>query len=64
MAFSALALVLKALETGPVAEVSLLASVSPVMVLPFIWWQTKLVPPLGAWVGAALVVVSSYLLIP
>lgn len=58
------ALMLKALETGPVAEVSLLASVSPVMVLPFIWWQTKLVPPLGAWVGAALVVVSSYLLIP
>ena len=58
------ALMLWALETGPVAEVTLLASVSPVMVLPFIWWQTKLIPPLGAWVGAALVVVSSYLLIP
>lgn len=58
------ALMLKALETGPVAEVSLLASISPVLVLPFIWWQTKLVPPLGAWVGAALVVISSYLLIP
>ncbi|MGC6517360.1 MAG: DMT family transporter [Candidatus Puniceispirillaceae bacterium] len=58
------ALMLKALETGPVAEVSLLASVSPVMVLPFIWWQTKLVPPPGAWIGAALVVTSSYLLLP
>ena len=58
------ALMLRALETGPVAEVSLLASISPVLVLPFIWWQTKLVPPVGAWVGAALVVVSSYLLIP
>lgn len=57
------ALMLKALETGPVAEVTLLASVSPVMVLPFIWWQTKLVPPLGAWIGAGLVVFSSYLLI-
>ena len=58
------ALMLKALETGPVAEVSLLASVSPVMVLPFIWWQTKLIPPLGAWLGALLVVVSSSLLLP
>jgi drug/metabolite transporter (DMT)-like permease len=58
------ALMLKALETGPVAEVSLLASVSPVMVLPFIWWQTKMIPPIGAWLGAGLVVVSSYLLIP
>lgn len=58
------ALMLKALETGPVAEVSLLASISPVLVLPFIWWQTKLIPPLGAWAGAGLVVCSSYLLIP
>ena len=58
------ALMLMALETGPVAEVSLLASTSPVLVLPFIWWQTKRVPPLGAWCGALLVVVSSYLLLP
>ena len=58
------ALMLKALETGPVAEVSLLASISPVLVLPFIWWQTKLMPPVGAWLGAGLVVASSYLLIP
>ena len=58
------ALMLKALETGPVAEVSLLASISPVLVLPFVWWQTKLIPPIGAWVGAGLVVFSSYLLIP
>lgn len=58
------ALMLKALETGIVAEVTLLASVSPVMVLPFIWWQTKKSPPIGAWVGALLVVISSWLLIP
>ena len=57
------ALMLWALETGPVADVSLLASISPVLVLPFIWWQTKLVPPIGAWAGALLVVVSSYLLL-
>lgn len=57
------ALMLRALETGPVAEVSLLASVSPVMILPFIWWQTGLVPPLGAWLGALLVIFSSYLLL-
>lgn len=58
------ALMLIALETGPVAEVSLLASISPVLVLPFIWWQTKRIPPLGAWCGAGLVVASSYLLLP
>jgi len=58
------ALMLKALETGIVAEVTLLASVSPVMVLPFIWWQTKKSPPFGAWLGALLVVISSWLLIP
>lgn len=58
------ALMLKALETGIVAEVTLLASVSPVMVLPFIWWQTKKSPPFGAWLGAMLVVISSWLLIP
>ena len=58
------ALMLMALETGIVAEVTLLASVSPVMVLPFIWWQTKQTPPLGAWIGALLVVISSWLLIP
>ena len=58
------ALMLAALETGPVAEVSLLASISPVLVLPFIWYQTKMAPPIGAWVGAGLVVFSSYLLIP
>lgn len=58
------ALMLMALETGPVAEVSLLASTSPVLVLPFIWWRTKQIPPLGAWCGAFLVVVSSYLLLP
>ena len=58
------ALMLAALETGPVAEVSLLAAISPVLVLPFIWYQTKMAPPLGAWLGAGLVVFSSYLLIP
>ena len=58
------ALMLMALETGPVAEVSLLASTSPVLVLPFIWWRTKKIPSFGAWCGAFLVVVSSYLLLP
>ena len=57
------ALMLMALETGRIAEVTLLASLSPVMVLPFIWWQTKLVPPFGAWLGAGCVVISSWLLL-
>jgi drug/metabolite transporter (DMT)-like permease len=39
-----LALFLKALETGQVAKVSMLVAISPVLMLPFIWFQTKKVP--------------------
>lgn len=58
------ALMLMALETGPVAEVTLLASISPVLILPIIWWQTKSRPTAGAFIGAGLVIISSWLLIP
>ncbi len=56
-------LLLKALETGPVAAVSILSATSPLMILPFIWATTRLTPPLGAWIGAALVVLCSTLLV-
>ena len=58
-----LALFLKALETGQVAKVSMLVAISPVLMLPFIWFQTKKVPAIGAWLGAILVVVSSWIII-
>lgn len=62
MAFG-MALLLKALETGSVAVVSILSATSPLMMLPFVWAKTRLIPPLGAWVGAILVVACSALLI-
>ena len=55
-------LLLKALETGPVAEVTILSAVSPVMILPFVWYQTRRCPAWGAWFGAVLVVFSAILL--
>ena len=62
MAFG-MALLMKALEVGSVATVSILSSTSPLMMLPIVWFQTKLLPPAGAWVGALLVVGCSILLI-
>ena len=58
-----LALFLKALETGQVAKVSMLVAISPVLMLPFIWFQTKKIPVVGAWLGAILVVLSSWIII-
>lgn len=58
-----MALLLKALETGAVGTVSVLAATSPLMMLPFIWIKTRLIPSLGAWIGAGLVVVCSALLV-
>ena len=57
-----LVLLLKALETGNLAEVTMLSAVGPVMILPFIWYQTRKVPALGAWTGAMLVVACTWLL--
>jgi drug/metabolite transporter (DMT)-like permease len=56
-------LLLKALEIGSVAMVTILAATSPMMLLPFVWAKTRLMPPLGAWIGAALIVLCSALLI-
>ena len=56
-------LLLAALETGNVADVTILSSFGPVMILPFVWYQTRMPPALGAWAGAGLVVLSSALLV-
>ena len=56
-------LLLTALETGHVADVTILSSFGPVMILPFVWYQTRIRPAWGAWGGAGLVVLSSGLLV-
>jgi drug/metabolite transporter (DMT)-like permease len=56
-------LLLIALETGSVAEVTILSSITPVLILPFVWFQTRYCPPWGAWLGAILVCVCSGLLV-
>ena len=56
-------LLLVALETGPIADVTILSSFGPVMILPFVWYQTRVRPAWGAWGGAGLVVLSSALLV-
>ena len=56
-------LLLAALETGHVADVTILSSFGPVMILPFVWYQTRMRPAWGAWAGAGLVVLSSALLV-
>ena len=56
-------LLLAALETGNVADVTILSSFGPVMILPFVWYQTRMRPAWGAWAGAGLVVLSSTLLV-
>ena len=57
------ALLLKALEHGNVAQVTILSATSPVMILPFIWYQTGKCPPAAAWAGAVLVVLSAAFLV-
>ena len=57
------AFLLAALETGNVATVTILASTTPVLILPFIWIKTRMMPAPGAWAGACLVVVCTALLV-
>ena len=56
-------LLLAALETGNVADVTILSSFGPVMILPFVWYQTRMRPAWGAWAGAGMVVFSSAMLV-
>ncbi|TXT40830.1 MAG: hypothetical protein FD135_892 [Comamonadaceae bacterium] len=56
-------LVLLALEKGDVGMVAILSSVSPILVLPLLWFRLKRAPALGAWVGAALTVAGTSLIL-
>ncbi|WP_438996987.1 DMT family transporter [Candidatus Puniceispirillum sp.] len=58
-----MALFLKALETGHIAIVAILTATTPVLILPFVWARTGMMPAWGAWIGAVLVVACASLLI-
>jgi uncharacterized membrane protein len=51
-------LLLFALSGGYVGIVSTLSATSPVIILPMLWLKTRERPAVGAWIGAALVVVG------
>ncbi|MEO1749519.1 MAG: DMT family transporter [Pseudomonadota bacterium] len=55
-------LILFALSGGQVGIVTTLSATTPVVVLPILWWRTREMPALGAWIGAGLVVVGSALI--
>jgi len=56
-------LVLLALEKGDIGLVAILSSVSPILVLPLLWWQLKRAPAPGAWLGALMTVVGTGLIL-
>ena len=45
-----------------VGIIATLSATTPAVMLPMMWWRTKEMPALGAWVGAALVIAGSALL--
>lgn len=55
-------LLLFALRGGEVGIVSTLSATSPALALPLLWIRTGEIPAIGAWLGAALVVVGSAML--
>jgi len=56
-------LIMMALHQGDVGMVAILSSVTPVLVLPLLWWRLGRAPAPGAWVGAALTVVGTGLIL-
>lgn len=55
-------LMMAALAQGSVAVVSTLAAMTPVAVLPMIWWRSRRTPPWQAWAGAVLAVAGTGLI--
>jgi len=49
-------LMMAALAQGSVAVVSTLAAMTPVAVLPMVWWRTRRAPPWQGWAGAVMAV--------
>ncbi|WP_417615754.1 DMT family transporter [Oceanisphaera sp.] len=56
-------LILLALRHGEVGMVAMLSSVSPVLVLPLLWLLMKRRPATGAWLGAAVTVLGTILIV-
>lgn len=56
-------LLLWALSLGSVGAAGVLSSITPVLVLPLLWWKFGRIPAWGAWVGAALAVVGTALMV-
>ncbi len=56
-------LILQALKLGDASLVAMLSSVSPVLVLPLLWLVYKRRPAAGAWLGAALTVGGTVLIL-
>lgn len=52
-------LILFALSGGEVGIVATLSATTPAIILPMLWWRTGERPALGAWIGAALVIVGT-----
>jgi len=55
-------LILYALSGGEVGIIATLSATTPAILLPLIWWRTGEMPALGAWAGAALVVIGCAML--
>jgi drug/metabolite transporter (DMT)-like permease len=55
--------ILMALQKGDVGMVAILSSVSPVLVLPLLWWQLGRAPTWGSWLGAGLTVAGTALIL-
>lgn len=56
-------LILKALQHGSAGLVGMLSSVTPVILLPLLWWRLGRRPAAGAWWGAALAVAGCALIL-
>jgi drug/metabolite transporter (DMT)-like permease len=56
-------LILKALQSGSAGMVGMLSSVTPVLLLPLLWWVYRRRPAAGAWLGALLTVAGCALIL-
>jgi drug/metabolite transporter (DMT)-like permease len=57
-----MSLVMAALAHGNVGLVSTLSSMTPVVILPMVWFKSGTAPGRGAWLGAALAVIGTALI--
>jgi drug/metabolite transporter (DMT)-like permease len=55
-------LILAALRNGQANLVGILSSLTPVLLLPFLWLIYKRRPAVGAWLGAGMAVLGTALI--